>query len=328
MCPPKRGVAGGRYSTRMPCCWQPRSKEREWNSEPLSTRITSGRPSAGQARAMPRSVSQPALGSTACATAMATPAALGGSSERCRPSTTRVCTSSTRVSQGRPMQARLRSSTSSKSTLVWSICTTWSGRSVCGPALTWRKRSPAASAPSRALTRSRKLRAVTRARSALVEGAGRPLPWQSWRTCRNTSLSVGFSGRRKTVSIAASTRRSSAGSRRRAPLAGPGLDGARDAVTGLRWNVRLREYTCGTLRPSCRAAACTAALPGRSVAASGRITTSRRTASAQAASKIDSAAAGRFAARTSGMHPRGYLVWRTRELLAPTRGVYGDPWNV
>jgi len=77
-------------------------------------------------------LSQSAFGSTAWATASAAAVALGASSDRWRPSTVRVWTSSASVSQGRPMQARVTSSTSMRSTLVWSIWTNCNGRSVAG----------------------------------------------------------------------------------------------------------------------------------------------------------------------------------------------------
>lgn len=162
-------------------------------------------------------LSQSAFGSTACATASAAAVALGASSDRWRPSTVRVWTSSASVSQGRPMQARVTSSTSMRSTLVWSIWTTCNGRSVRRLPLTWRNWLPAAAAPSRALTRSRRLRADTRARSAFIDGTASPAVRQFAFRCRQTTLRVGRSRLRYTSSMAVSTSFSAATLRRRAP---------------------------------------------------------------------------------------------------------------
>lgn len=231
MCPPNRGVAGGQYSTRTPCCSQPNRRARARKSRPLSRCKVPGRPCMGQASRMPRDASQASLGSTACAMASATPAEEGASKATCSPSTQRVHTSSTSVSHGRPKGARVAASTSIRSTRVWSACTSWSGAVGRGPGRTGAKRWRAASGPSRARTISRSERADTRAARALREGGVSPAALQSRFTSRCSRARVGRSRCAWIAMIAHSTMASIPVGRRRAPLAGPGRCGTSEAAT-------------------------------------------------------------------------------------------------
>ena len=95
------------------------------------------------------------------------------------------------------MQARVTSSTSMRSTLVWSICTTCSGRSVRKPGLTWRNWLLGRRGALVGLHPLAQARAETRALTAFSDGAvspaGMALPSH---LAEQTCLIVVRSGRR------------------------------------------------------------------------------------------------------------------------------------
>src|SRR5215471_5585973 len=84
----------------MPSSRQARSKARLWNSGPLSTCSVSGSPATGQGAAIPRSDSHPPLSYTACKRHRPTDTRDGASSDKWKPVTTRVRTSTANVIQG------------------------------------------------------------------------------------------------------------------------------------------------------------------------------------------------------------------------------------
>ena len=225
----------------MPCCTQPRSKASEWNSGPLSTNTSPGRPWHGQSASTPSLRRQAALSSAAWTRQRPATVADGASNERCKPGMQRLWTSMATVSQGRPIGLRQVSSTSTRSTGVWSICSTAMGRAAAGvwPAAEARRRAAALPAPSRArAARSARTRR-TRARTVLAAGGFSPAVRQRSRTARTTASARFFCRVRYSSRIASATTRSTAAGIR--PLPRPPGDGRGASATAEPPDVRQRR---------------------------------------------------------------------------------------
>ncbi|WP_231618547.1 hypothetical protein [Nonomuraea sp. SBT364] len=111
---------------------------------------------------------------TVCARHSPADNAEGASSVTNKPTTHRLATSIAAVTYGRPIGSRCCSSTTSRSTDVWSICTCCSRPSMLGgsPPADRRRRAP--SAPFRAVAAAAGSSASIRRSSVLRAGTGSP----------------------------------------------------------------------------------------------------------------------------------------------------------